>query len=86
MVLEEQELVDGKLKTLGVTGPQTVVLVYRASASAAIDKETIAMAASADVAVVFVGTDDQTAGEESDRFTLVLPGNQYELIKCSMQL
>ena len=38
------------------------------------------MAKSADVAFVFTGTDDQTAGEEGDRLTLVLPGNQYELI------
>jgi beta-glucosidase len=70
-----------KLNTLGVTGPQTIVLVYRAPEIAAIDKETLSLAASSDVAVVFVGTDDRTAGEESDRFTLLLPGNQYELIK-----
>jgi beta-glucosidase len=72
--------VAGKINKLGLTGPQTLYLVYRASALAPIDKETIEMAASADVAVVFTGTDDQTAGEEGDRLTLVLPGNQYELI------
>ena len=38
------------------------------------------MAKSADVVVLFVGTDDRTANEEADRLTLVLPGNQYELI------
>jgi beta-glucosidase len=70
-----------KLNTLGVTGPQTVVFVYRAPEEAPIDKETLALAASSDVAVVFVGTDDRTAGEESDRFNIQLPGNQYELIK-----
>jgi beta-glucosidase-like glycosyl hydrolase len=70
-----------KINALGVTGPQTIVLVYRAPEIAAIDKETLSQAASADVAVVFVGTDDRTAGEESDRFSLLLPGNQYELIK-----
>ncbi len=74
--------VEGKINKLGLTGPQTLYLVYRSSASAPIDKETIDMAASADVAVVFTGTDDQTAGEEGDRLTLVLPGNQYELINA----
>lgn len=72
--------VEGKINRLGLTGPQTVYLVYRATTLAPIDKETISMAESADVAFVFTGTDDQTAGEEGDRLTLVLPGNQYELI------
>jgi beta-glucosidase-like glycosyl hydrolase len=70
-----------KLNTLGITGPQTVVLVYRAPEIAEIDRETISMAASSDVAIVFVGTDETTAREEMDRLTLQLPGNQYELIK-----
>ena len=70
-----------KVNTLGVTGPQTIVLVYHAPEIASIDKETLSQASSADVALVFVGTDDRTAGEESDRFTIQLPGNQYELIK-----
>ena len=70
-----------KINALGVTGPQTIVLVYRAPELAAIDNETMSLAASADVAIVFVGTDDRTAGEESDRFNIQLPGNQYELIK-----
>ena len=39
------------------------------------------MAASADVAVIFVGTDQTTGREESDRFSITLPGNQNELIK-----
>jgi beta-glucosidase len=72
--------IEGKINKLGLTGPQTLYLVYRSSASAPIDKETVSMAESADVAVVFTGTDDRTAGEEGDRLTLVLPGNQYELI------
>jgi len=74
--------IEGKINKLGLSGPQTLYLVYRASALAPIDKETISMAASADIAVVFAGTDDQTAGEEGDRLTLVLPGNQYELINA----
>ena len=73
--------IPAKLNTLGVTGPQTIVFVYHAPEMAAVDKEAISMAASADVAVIFVGTDDRTAGEESDRFNIQLPGNQYELIK-----
>ena len=71
-----------KVNTLGVTGPQTIVLVYRAPEKAAIDQETLSMAASSDVAVVFVGTDETTAREEMDRLTLLLPGNQYELINA----
>ncbi|MBG0857909.1 MAG: glycoside hydrolase family 3 C-terminal domain-containing protein [Bacteroidales bacterium] len=73
--------VAAKLNSLGITGPQTLVFVFRAPEAAAVDKETIALAASADVALVFVGTDERTATEESDRFTLQLPGNQYDLIK-----
>lgn len=72
--------VAGKVNKLGLAGPQTIYLVYRAAALSAIDREVTDLAASADVAIVFTGTDDQTAGEESDRLTLVLPGNQYELI------
>ena len=40
------------------------------------------MAASADVVLIFVGTDQSTGREESDRFSLTLPGNQNELIKA----
>ena len=71
-----------KINTLGITGPQTIVFVYREPEAQAIDQETLDMAASADVAVVFVGTDLTTGREESDRFALTLPGNQNELIKA----
>ena len=71
-----------KVNRLGLTEPQTLYLVYKASPDAPIDEETIAMASSADVAVIFVGTDEKTATEEADRLTLVLPGNQLELIKA----
>jgi beta-glucosidase len=71
-----------KASSLGISGPQTVVFVYREAEAAAIDKETLALASSSDVVLMFVGTDDRTAGEESDRFSLTLPGNQYELIKA----
>jgi beta-glucosidase len=74
--------ISAKIGKPGATGNQTVTLVYHPAEMAAIDKETLAMAASADVVILFVGTDDRTAGEESDRFTLLLPGNQYELIKA----
>ncbi|MGD0340583.1 MAG: glycoside hydrolase family 3 C-terminal domain-containing protein, partial [Bacteroidales bacterium] len=74
--------ISGRINKLGLSGPQTIYLVYRATSIAPIDKEALSMAASSDVVVVFAGTDDQTAGEESDRLTLVLPGNQYELIKA----
>ena len=71
-----------KIKTLGITGPQTLVFVYRESEVPATDKETLDMAASADVVLVFVGTDQSTGREESDRFSITLPGNQNELIKA----
>ncbi len=75
-------VVEGRLNQLGITGPQKIYLVYHATAIAPIDPETLAIAKSADVAIIFAGTDDQTAGEEADRLTLVLPGNQYELINA----
>jgi beta-glucosidase len=71
-----------KVNKLGLNGPQTLYLVYKASPDAPIDKETISLAASADVAILFVGTDEKTATEEADRLTLVLPGNQVDLIKA----
>ncbi|MBO7371264.1 MAG: glycoside hydrolase family 3 C-terminal domain-containing protein, partial [Bacteroidales bacterium] len=43
---------------------------------------TIEMARKADVVVLFVGTDENTATEEADRLTLNLPGNQLSLIKA----
>ena len=67
---------------LGYNGPQTVYLVYKAPQDAPIDEETLAVARGADVAVVFVGTDENTATEEADRLTLLLPGNQLDLIKA----
>ncbi len=73
--------VSAKLNTLGITGPQTVVLVYREAEVPATDQETLNMAAAADVALVFVGTDQSTGREESDRFNISLPGNQNELIQ-----
>jgi hypothetical protein len=57
-------------------------LVYREPEVPATDKETLDMAASSDVALVFVGTDQSTGREESDRFSIALPGDQNELIKA----
>ena len=67
---------------LGFNGPQTVFLVYKAPQDAPIDEKTLSVARNADVAVVFVGTDENTATEEADRLTLLLPGNQLALIKA----
>lgn len=71
-----------KVNKLGVTEPQTLYLCYKAPDDAPIDDETIELARSSDVAIVFVGTDEKTATEEADRLTLLLPGNQVELIKA----
>jgi beta-glucosidase-like glycosyl hydrolase len=70
-----------KVNKLGVAEPQTLYLCYSAPNNAPIAQETIDMAKTADVVVVFVGTDEKTATEEADRLTLLLPGNQVELIK-----
>jgi beta-glucosidase-like glycosyl hydrolase len=70
-----------KINTLGITGPQTLVLIYREAERPGTDQETLDMAASADLVLVFVGTDQTTGREESDRFAITLPGNQNELIK-----
>ena len=67
---------------LGFNGPQTLYLVYKAPQDAPIDEATLATARNADVAVVFVGTDENTATEEADRLTLLLPGNQLALIQA----
>ncbi|PRY96668.1 beta-glucosidase-like glycosyl hydrolase [Marinilabilia salmonicolor] len=75
------ETIPVKINTLGITGPQTLVLVYHEPEPDGTDQETLDMAASADVALVFVGTDQSTGREESDRFAITLPGNQNKLIK-----
>jgi beta-glucosidase-like glycosyl hydrolase len=75
------KIVPVKVTTLGIEGPQTIVLVYRELEMPSTDKETLDMAASSDVTIIFVGTDQTTGREESDRFSIGLPGNQYELIK-----
>ncbi len=74
-------LVSLKIKTLGITGPQTLVFVYRKAEAPGTDKETLDLAATGDVVIIFVGTDQSTGREESDRFSITLPGNQNELIK-----
>ncbi len=71
-----------KINNLGLTGPQTVVLVYREVESPDIEQETLDIAAAADMVLVFVGTDQSTGREESDRFAITLPGNQNQLIQA----
>lgn len=71
-----------KINTLGITGPQTIVLVYREAEGPVTDQETLDIAAAADVAIIFVGTDQSTGREESDRFAITLPGNQNALINA----
>lgn len=71
-----------KVNRLGFNEPQTLFFVYKAPKDKEINPETIEAAKSSDVAVVFVGTDENTATEEADRLTLLLPGNQVDLIKA----
>ncbi len=76
------QTISAKLNTLGITGLQTLVLVYHEAELPATDQETLDMAAAADVVIIFTGTDQLTGREESDRFSISLPGNQAELIKA----
>ena len=81
-VYGEGSMMKVKVNKLGLNEPQTLYLVYKAPDDAPIDSETIELARNADVALVFVGTDEKTATEEADRLTLLLPGNQVDLIKA----
>ena len=71
-----------KVLKLGINDLRTLYLVYKAPEDDEIDPAIIDDAAAADVAVVFVGTDENTATEEADRLTLFLPGNQLKLIQA----
>jgi len=73
--------IPAKVNTLGIAGPQNLYFVFREPQPESTDQATLDLAASADVAIIFVGTDQTTGREESDRFSLVLPGNQMSLIK-----
>ncbi|MBQ0044943.1 MAG: glycoside hydrolase family 3 C-terminal domain-containing protein [Bacteroidales bacterium] len=73
---------EAKVNKLGYNGPQTLYLVYKAPEDEEIDPAVIKAAKESDVAIVFVGTDENTATEEADRLTLLLPGNQVKLIKA----
>ena len=73
---------ESKVLRLGVNELKTLYLVYKAPADDEIDEATLKAARESDVAVVFVGTDENTATEEADRLTLDLPGNQLKLIQA----
>lgn len=71
---------DVKVNKLGVTGPQDLYIIFREPQAELLDSETLERVKESDVALLFVGTDQNTGREESDRFSLALPGNQAELI------
>lgn len=71
-----------KINRLGYNEPQTLYFVYKAAEDPTIDPAILETARKSDVAIVFVGTDENTATEEADRLTLLLPGNQVKLIKA----
>lgn len=73
--------IPAKINTLGIAGPQNLYFVFREPQPESTDQATLDLAASADVAIIFVGTDQTTGREESDRFSLALPGNQLNLIQ-----
>ena len=73
---------EARVLRLGVNELKTLYLVYKAPEDEEIDESVLKTAREADVAVVFVGTDENTATEEADRLTLDLPGNQVKLIKA----
>lgn len=70
-----------KVNTLGITGQQDLFFLFREPQADLLDEATLEEIASSDVAIIFVGTDQNTGREESDRFSLTLPGNQAELIQ-----
>ncbi|TCO10677.1 glycoside hydrolase family 3 C-terminal domain-containing protein [Natronoflexus pectinivorans] len=74
--------VAAKVNTLGITGPRNIYFIYREPQPESTDQATLDLAASSDVAIIFVGTDQTTGREESDRFSLALPGNQMNLIQA----
>ena len=74
--------IPAKVNTLGLTGPQNFYFVFREPEGELASQETLDAAATADVALIFVGTDQSTGREESDRFSLALPGNQLKLIEA----
>ncbi|MDO5442591.1 MAG: glycoside hydrolase family 3 C-terminal domain-containing protein [Bacteroidia bacterium] len=71
-----------KVNKLGLNDLSTLYFVFKAPEDEEIAPEVIQSAADADVAIVFVGTDENTATEEADRLTLLLPGNQEKLIQA----
>lgn len=73
---------EAKVNKLGYNGPQTLYLVYKAPEDDEIPEDVLNAARKSDVAIVFVGTDENTATEEADRLTLNLPGNQVKLIQA----
>lgn len=73
---------EAKVNKLGYNGPQTLYLVYKAPEDDEIPVDVLSAARKSDVAIVFVGTDENTATEEADRLTLNLPGNQVKLIQA----
>ncbi len=73
---------EAKVNKLGYNGPQTLYLVYKAPEDDEIPEDVLSAARKSDVAIVFVGTDENTATEEADRLTLNLPGNQLKLIQA----
>ena len=73
---------EAKINKLGYNGPQTLYLVYKAPEDDEIAQDVLDAARKSDVAIVFVGTDENIATEEADRLTLNLPGNQVKLIQA----
>lgn len=70
-----------KVNRLGIAGSQDLYFVFREPQAESVDADMLKRVASADVALIFVGTDQNTGREESDRFSLSLPGNQMQLIR-----
>lgn len=73
---------EARVLRLGVNELKTLYLVYKAPEDEEIAEDVLKTAREADVAIVFVGTDENTATEEADRLTLDLPGNQLKLIQA----
>ncbi len=72
-----------KVNSFGLQGHRISTLYFVSRSRVSRSKNTRRVA-SPDAALIFVGTDQNTGREESDRFSLSLPGNQYSLSRRSL--
>lgn len=73
--------ITANINQFGDKGEHDVYLVFRSKEIDDVREQAVNMAKMSDIAIVFVGTNEKTAGEERDLESLDLPGAQLKLIK-----